>query len=373
MIWQYFLPNEHPIWESCFEDPWSPYHDSPSNGLAILRVNRYISNEISLELYRKRTLKIVLNPQAERWAIVNATAKPCHLRHANLCKFQKLEVEIVAPNIYDDRGQVSQLRDSSFDLLCVLLGHRSILEDAGRCYGSFEKQRWLHNHIEHSLTALASSVPSQELDCGSLMSDLPPIELIFQDASETSWCEATDIQHDPSPLLVPFCILRRFSSMVTVSMGRSNCEECKSELEVALGNLPCLGVQWLDWLKENDLVSMAIDLHLDWMTGPTASELRLLRYQQWSAYEMSIKRQFRTWMETPGVREAHRHFVVRRAEFEGFDWYRWSSHDTRVGVGCSSTDGERGRVETWRLCFPNGIGTRGSWRWWRQRRRALLL
>lgn len=218
-------------------------------------------------------------------------AKPWALKHINFTSFKKLEIEIIAPDL-SDRGQVHQLRDSSFDFVSVLSGNKATLKVNKRTYSTFKQQQ--------SLDCVIIGYP---LSVRHTLAALPPIELTFRDAGTAVWGRQL---FDPQLLqekaissgtsfvaMYPLILLTSYcGSGVEVSVcdtegltdpqGKLTMEQC---LQCAPGKI--LG--WLQWSTRQHQISLEMEGLLDTLDGPTANHLRLLRYQYWPRYVTSIQ------------------------------------------------------------------------------------
>ncbi|KAL8817702.1 MAG: hypothetical protein Q9223_003514 [Gallowayella weberi] len=337
-------------------DLWQPYRKSSSNTLAILRTNRFIYREVSHEIYHNQTLHFKIHPLDNRWVPIGIRTKPRHLRHTDFRKFKKLRIDVFAPNIMYDAGQVHQLRDSAIDLVCVLCGHRSLLENPIPVYSTFDQQLLLHSTIDNlsrseagqaSLTSVGRWTDPWVTDPSAyhtwiplrrptspwhvlkihdmgfpedrvaslppgdwIVGGLPPIELVLHNTVNTTWSTKIATQEqllqmpekvrdfrDTSIALYPFTLLRAFCG---VKMKLSVLDD-KGDPVSASGSVienflkcgPSTWDGWGEWMWKQHEISMEMEGTLDILEGPTADRLRLLRFQYWRSYERSLGYLFR--------------------------------------------------------------------------------
>ena len=371
-IWQHFLPRRNPTRHHLLDDLWLPYRDAPSNSLAILRVNKYLSHEILSQLYHKRELKILLDPKATRWVVMDTSAPPCSLRYTKFDRFMRLEIEILAPETVGDFGQVHQLDSSACELVCILCGRQSLLEIADRAYGSAEKLDWLHARLRFPDPSFSVSEPRSS-DCPTGTS-LPAIKLVW---NKTAWddtnAEYRDLNIVNAPGTLRF-VLHAFQCLKNI--GRSN---MSFEVKTAMPNLrECCQRIFDEMLREENCQGSRLrarseawgphpeienDHILDNVRGYTANHLRLLRFQDWRAYKRSLNQ---LKLRISGINDEWRILIRTNVAFE-----LRSVHRRLLQVCCRAQKSYReqlglpklGKRELWARCFPFGINASSS-RYW---------
>ncbi|KAL8687081.1 MAG: hypothetical protein Q9218_006647 [Villophora microphyllina] len=132
MVWSYFVPDQPPVRMGTSRGLWRPYQDLPStNVFAILRVNRRISDEVSYEIYRNKSLRFCLDPWAERWLLLSPAMMPGQIKYAQFSKFSELNIDIIEPDVTNDPGGLWQLMDSAIDLACTSARDRNPIMAGG--------------------------------------------------------------------------------------------------------------------------------------------------------------------------------------------------------------------------------------------------
>ncbi|KAL8946265.1 MAG: hypothetical protein Q9222_007316 [Ikaeria aurantiellina] len=321
MVWDFFLPQRWPDPSTLHTtNLWLPYQNSPSNDLAILRTNRSLNAEIHPHLYKNLSLDFVIRPHVDRWWIGNLKARPWQLRHIKFSEFQKIRIYVFAPKDQGDPAQTLSMRDSAMDLLCVLTGHQSVLNDETPQYSSFEQQWLMHE------TIVKQSRLRPEL---RKPSKLPPVELMYFDNAQRDiahWCNRGPSRHKgdaelsfdnyfPS-ILSPFRHIKQLSDVTFRACAFDTKLVCipDSELKLtkALRTASPPTKNWIGWIIDESFTTIALDKELDSAHGPSAETLRASRLQHWSHYEQSMRSLFCHLPARPGLEELHQRFEIFR-------------------------------------------------------------
>ena len=357
-IWRHLMPSGYDDILSD-TDLWELYQSSPSNALAIMRTNRAIHAEVSYELYHHRTLRFIIHPHANRWRPMGIKARPWQLRHTNYTKFKKLQINIIAPEL-SDRGQVHQLRDSSIDLVSVLSSDKMDLGGNNLSYSTFKQQKALYDVVEACVSSFRQT-----------LIELPPVELAFHDYGQTRWNRArmnpkglekkAEDFRSTSVFLYPFIILKAFCrGGVEISVYNTQGQpvpESKMAMEEFLQCAPVTS----GWITRQHQISLNLERVLDTLEGPTANQLRLLRYQDFGRYIWWIESFLcnevdKTWDDFPNVCLS---FVERYQSY------------TQMLVCCSSMFNSRIRdasptisaQELWYGLFQSVARAQAGWGW----------
>ncbi|KAI4250622.1 MAG: hypothetical protein LQ352_005334 [Teloschistes flavicans] len=370
MIWQYFVSKLFVELDLTSGNPvGKPHPTSPSNAPGILRVNRSISNEVVAYLYHEPSLHLVLDPSKNRWAPRGPKAQQWPLENAQLSRFRVLWIHVFEPNVRNDPGQLCQLLESTIDLACFLSGRTSVLHGEEQSYTSFDRigilLRDLANHGS-DIHRLWSQVPK-----------LPPIRLIFHDRFEPPW-ESNIYERNRKMILRRVFMLLRWVATLRLSdikddpgvKGHASHDYVKAFLQQLEYSLDPKRITWREYLSNLFLSCATLDYMLDELPGPTAANLRLLRFEDWLFYEAASRR-YSQLLGLDRVRRAYEFRQIWYLLFRNYCLFKHRSSLAGLGRGKAPRAEMLDGKAIWRHHFPHGIAARRSQEARRQMRMCL--
>lgn len=344
LVWDYLMP-EHRTKRQKDEPVYLDHRYSchselerPLERLSILRASQQLRDEVSVELYSRRILRLCIDPKQQGWTVKDLPeASPRDFHDTNYANFKAIQIEVHPPDDKDP-GQLLRARKNIIDLVATLANSPELQRIE---IVLFDKD--LATWYDHDITQCSISWFDE--------------------------IEKTDLEQ----LLGPFRYLRkvRHAKVNLPPYANQGLRHIRfaEEVERRMMSTVAFGTKDTNMDVTERTTNIRLDLALDYMWGSTAAMLRRDRFDNWYEYTRELLKL--NHGENNNLSRQEEMMVDANLWARYKDYCSWNPYCDRMiqPKGYELHDMEYFDLESqWRRHYPEGIPPRRCHQWERQMR-----